>query len=195
MAIPRSLLTVGAILLFAAFAAAQATQSSSSNMSVPRMVRYNGTLKNNREMPNRVVGITFALYSDQEGGSPLWLVTQSVNLDTQGHYSVQLGSTTNDGLPTDLFTSGEALVGSTAGQAEQSRVLLLSLPYALKAGEAETWGGLTPSAVVLASDVQGSGVCTPTDNEETRRITIRTINPGRDKAAGEKLDLVRRERL
>jgi len=37
------------------------------------------------------------------------------------------------------------------GQAEQPRVLLLSVPYALKAGDAQTIGGLSPSAFVLAT--------------------------------------------
>jgi hypothetical protein len=159
MAILRSLLMVGTVLLLSAFAEAQTALGSSSNVAVPRMVRYNGTLKNDSEIPNRVVGITFALYRDQESGSPLWLETQSVNLDTQGHYSIQLGSTTSDGLPTDLFTSGEArwLGVQPAGQAEQPRVLLLSVPYALKAGDAETVGGLPPSAFVLAGSPQASG--------------------------------------
>jgi hypothetical protein len=40
------------------------------------------------------------------------------------------------------------------GQAEQPRVLLVSAPYALKAGDAGTIGGLPPSAFVLAMPVR-----------------------------------------
>ncbi len=42
-----------------------------------------------------------------------------------------------------------------AGQKEQNRVLLLSVPYALKAADAETVGGLPPSAFALAVPPSG----------------------------------------
>ena len=58
--------------------------------------------------------------------------------DTSGHYSVYLGLATSDGLPATLFTSGKAhwLGIRIAGQAEQPRVFLVSVPYAMKAGDA-----------------------------------------------------------
>jgi hypothetical protein len=57
------------------------------------------------------------------------------------------------GLPKELFTSAEArwLGVQPEGQSEQPRVLLLSVPYALKAADAETVGGLPSSAFVLAN--------------------------------------------
>jgi hypothetical protein len=100
-----------------------------------------------------VVNITFSLYNGQQGGESLWTETQNnVQLDSTGHYSVQLGITKRNGVPTTLFTTGEArwLGMQIAEQAEQPRVLLLSVPYALKAGDAATIGGLPPSAFVLA---------------------------------------------
>src|SRR5208282_3701467 len=100
------------------------------------------------------VSITFSLYNGQQGGEPLWIETQNnVQLDPTGHYSVQLGITKPAGVPTALFTTAEARwLGVRIGeQAEQSRVLLLSVPYALKAGDAATIGGLPPSAFVLAA--------------------------------------------
>jgi len=91
---------------------------------------------------------------DDHGGAPVWMETQNLKLDGSGHYSALLGATKADGLPMDLFTSGEARwVGVQVrgpDQAEQRRVLLLSVPYALKAGDAETVGGLPPSSFVLA---------------------------------------------
>jgi hypothetical protein len=59
-----------------------------------------------------------------------------------------------------LFNSEQARwVGvQVQGQAEQPRVLLVSAPYALKAGDAETIGGLPPSAFMLAAPpASGSG--------------------------------------
>jgi hypothetical protein len=100
-----------------------------------------------------VVGITFSLYEEQSSGAPLWLETQNVQADANGHYSVLLGTTKPDGLPAELFTSEQARwVGvQISGQAEQPRVLLVSAPYALKAGDAETVGGLPASAFALAN--------------------------------------------
>ena len=70
-----------------------------------------------------------------------------------GRYSVTLGSTTSGGLPEDVFVSGEArwLAVQIQGQNEQSRVLLVAVPYALKSQDAETLGGLPASAFLLAA--------------------------------------------
>jgi len=43
----------------------------------------------------------------QEGGSPLFVETQNLQVDEQGRYTVLLGATQPDGLPLDLFTSGK----------------------------------------------------------------------------------------
>jgi len=134
--------------------AAFAQSSAQTASALPRLVRFGGTVKDLNGNPlTGVVGITFALYSEQTGGAPLWLETQNVTADSNGHYTVLLGSTKPDGLPAELFTSEQAhWVGvQISGQAEQSRVLLVSAPYALKAGDAETIGGLPPSAFVLAA--------------------------------------------
>jgi hypothetical protein len=79
------------------------------------------------------------------------LETQNVTADATGHYTVQLGSTKPEGVPMELFTSGEArwLGVQASGQKEQPRVLLLSVPYALKAADAETLGGKPASAFSL----------------------------------------------
>jgi hypothetical protein len=100
-----------------------------------------------------MVGITFLLYKESQGGVPLWMETQNVQPDKNGHYSVMLGSTSSHGLPANIFAAGEArwLGVQAEGQAEQPRVLLLSVPYALKAADAQTVGGLPPSAFVLAT--------------------------------------------
>jgi hypothetical protein len=124
---------------------------------LPRLVRFGGIVKDLNGNPlTGVVGITFALYSEQTGGAALWIETQNVTADSNGHYVAVLGSSTPDGLPAEIFTSEQARwVGvQVSGQAEQPRVLLVSAPYALKAGDAETIGGLPPSAFVLAN---GSG--------------------------------------
>jgi hypothetical protein len=148
---------VGFLSLALSLAPRTVAQTSTQTASaLPRLVRFGGTAKDLNGNPlTGVVGITFAIYSEQTGGASLWLETQNVTADSNGHYTVLLGSTKPDGLPADLFTSEQAhWVGvQVSGQAEQPRVLLVSAPYALKAGDAETIGGLPPSAFVLAAPV------------------------------------------
>ena len=159
---PRALLLVSLFALLSGGPSAVAqetastatTPSTSATPSVPRLIRFAGTAKDMDGKPlTGTVGITFLLYSDQQGGSPLWLETQNVQPDSSGRYSVQLGATLPDGLPSDVFNSVEArwLGVQISGQTEQPRVLLLSVPYALKAGDAETVGGLPASAFMLAN--------------------------------------------
>jgi trimeric autotransporter adhesin len=95
---------------------------------------------------------TFLIYREEQAGEPLWMETQAVSFDSEGRYRVNLGATLATGLPTDLFSTGEArwLEVQVAGQAAQPRVLLVSVPYAMKAADSATLGGLPPSAFVLA---------------------------------------------
>jgi len=133
--------------------AQQAVVSTNTNVVVPPLINFSGVLNDLDGKPmTAVVGVTFSLYQDQQGGAALWMETQNVQPDSQGHYRVMLGSTSNQGLPADIFVSGQAhwLGVQVQGQGDQPRVLLVSAPYALKAGDAETLGGLPLSAFVLA---------------------------------------------
>src|SRR5579864_7937433 len=121
---------------------------------VPSLVKFAGVLKDDAGHPRTgIVGITFAFYKDQQGGTPLFLETQNVQADANGRYTVMLGATKSDGLPTEFFSSNEARwVGvQPQGQTEQPRVLLVSAPYALKAADAETLGGKPLSAFQLVA--------------------------------------------
>jgi hypothetical protein len=160
----RAAYVVAALLSFApifapSFAPMTFAQTPTAAASaLPRLVRFGGAVKDLNGNPlTGVVGITFALYSEQTGGAALWIETQNVTADSNGHYVALLGSTKPDGLPTELFITGQARwVGvQVSGQAEQPRVLLVSAPYAFKAGDAETIGGLPPSAFVLAAPASG----------------------------------------
>ena len=150
------------LLVLVLFVACVAVLSNAqqANSVVPTLVNFSGTLMDANGKPlSGTVGVSFYLYKDEQGGSPLWMETQNVQPDKTGHYTVALGSSKNEGLPTSLFASGEArwLAVQAQGQAEQPRVLLLSVPYALKAGDAQTIGGLSPSAFVLAAPPTSSG--------------------------------------
>ena len=149
-----------AVLSFATLLTAQETSSV-----VPTLVNFSGSLSDASGKPiTSIVGITFYLYQNSQGGTPLWMETQNITPDKFGHYTVTLGSTTSQGLPASLFASGEArwLGVQAQGQEEQPRVMLLAVPYALKAGDAQTIGGLPASAFVLAAPTTGGGGGTTT---------------------------------
>jgi hypothetical protein len=158
---------VGAYLLLVACVLSAFAQQSGPSLSiaqVPTLVNFSGVLTDVNGKPlSGIVGVTFYLYKDQQGGAPLWIETQNVQFDKSGHYSVMLGSTTGQGLPANLFVSGEArwLGVQAQGEAEQPRVMLSSVPYALKAGDAATVGGLPPSAFVLAAPGSGTAANGP----------------------------------
>ena len=102
------------------------------------------------------MGVTFAFYAEQTGGAPLWLETQNVTPDANGRYTVYLGANHANGVPLNLFASGEArwLGVQPEGQPEQARG---SGERALCAegGDAQTLGGHPLSAFVLASAANG----------------------------------------
>ena len=163
MKVPNALLALGlmaaispvAHLSFAQTAALKPATpiAASAPTAVPALVPYSGAvIAGDGKTFAAESGVTFQIYKDEVGGEALWTETQTVAIDSTGHYKVQLGAANPNGLPTDLFASGEArwLEVQVAGEAPQPRVLLVSVPYALKAADAATLGGLPPSAFALA---------------------------------------------
>src|SRR5580692_2571436 len=137
----------------------EAAQAAASAV-VPPVVKFSGVLTDTSNKPLAgTVGVTFSLYKEAQGGPALWVETQNVTLDKAGHYTAMLGSTTSQGLPADVFASGEArwLGVQVQGEAEQPRTVLMSVPYALKALDAETIGGKPLSALQLAAPNTASG--------------------------------------
>ena len=150
------------LILELPWAAAQTTPSTSvtptpmaasAATAVPPMIPYSGTALDSRG--NALTGekmVTFLIYKSEQGGEPLFAETQNVTPDRFGQYKVQLGASLSNGIPIDLFATGEArwLEVQIAGEQPQPRVLLVSVPYALKAADAATLGGLPASAFALA---------------------------------------------
>jgi trimeric autotransporter adhesin len=163
MKVPNALLALGlmaalspvAHLSFAQTAALKPATpiAASAPTAVPALVPYSGAvIAGDGKTFAPEAGVTFQIYKDEVGGEALWTESQTVATDSTGHYKVQLGATSPNGLPGDLFASGEArwLEVQVAGEAPQPRVLLVSVPYALKAADSATLGGLPPSAFALA---------------------------------------------
>jgi hypothetical protein len=127
--------------------------------TLPRLIRVRGTVHDETGKPvSGVVPVTFALYKDQNSTEALWQETQNARVDAAGNFGVLLGATKEEGLPLEIFSSGEArwLGVQPEGQAEQPRVLLLAVAYALKAADAETLGGKPAWAFALAGSQSSS---------------------------------------
>jgi hypothetical protein len=157
-------------LLMAFFAVSiSLPQETSAQSAVPHLVQFNATLKDDAAHPvSGVASVAFAIYADQDGGAALWTETQNVLADANGHFTALLGGATAGGFPVELIGTGQSRwLGITiALQPEMPRVLLASVPYALKAGDSDTLGGLPASSYVTAqqlaakSVVSGSGSST-----------------------------------
>ena len=179
MSTNQRVLLIAFLSIWAAIAAAQQAPTANNAVggakAVPMVINYGGTLTDANGKPlSGIQGVTFLLYRSQEGGPPLWMETQNITPGRNGQYTATLGSMTNEGLPADLFSSGDArwLAVQVAGQAEQARVLLVAVPYALKAADAETIGGLPPSAFVLAPT---AGV--PSESSPSSASAVSSVSP------------------
>ena len=111
------------VMCFAVSASALYAQSSQPVLAaVDRVFRIGGVVPGVAG-PAETIG--FAIFDSESGGLALWSEVQTVAVDSQGRYSVLLGSTDPAGLPVDLFATGEPRWLSTqvqrAGQAEQPR--------------------------------------------------------------------------
>ncbi len=160
------IVTLASALVCTTVAQTAAPNSSPATTQVPRLIRFSGVALDETHNPmTGVLGFTFSLYEDQQGGSALWVETQNIQADANGHYTALLGSASAEGMPLELFSSGEAqwLGVQIQGQAERARVLLVSVPYALKAHEAETLSGRSISDFVLLNKASSSSSSNATE--------------------------------
>jgi hypothetical protein len=144
MSMTRTTRLIGTCLLLLA---AQVVSAQSPLHLVP----VSGVLRDPSGAPRTgVVTMNFGIYAEQAGGVPLWLETQTVEL-SNGRYAALLGATQPDGLPAELFLAAEPrwLGVQVNAEPEHTRLFWASVPYAVKAVDAETVGGLPVSAFVL----------------------------------------------
>jgi hypothetical protein len=147
---------IGITCMFPALAAAQSTPSPPPT-SVPRVITIKGTLNGaEASRASRIETVTLAIYAEEQGGASLWQETQNVIVQPTGAYTILLGASESEGVPMHVFVSGEArYVGLTwlrKGPGEEPRIQLTSVPYALRAADADTLGGRPASAYQLAPE-------------------------------------------
>jgi hypothetical protein len=135
-------------------------EAARAGVTAPRLIKFSGTMKDSAGFPRAgQVVVTFTLYGSQEGGESLWRESQLVRVDDEGIYTVFLGASEEEGLPLELFSTGKAqwLGVQAEWEEEQGRILLVAVPYALKAADADTVGGKPVSSFVLNEDLLEAG--------------------------------------
>jgi hypothetical protein len=173
--------TIATLLCLYCAAVAHAQQPQPT-AAVPKLVRFSGSFRPANGLPvQSVEGVTLAVYRDQTGGTALWSEIQNVAVDADGHYSLLMGTTQNDGMPLELFSSGDprwlGAKFNRPGEVEQPRVLLASVPYALKASDAETLGGRPASAYLLAGASVGASTGLATSTTATTPKPTKSATP------------------
>jgi hypothetical protein len=125
--------------------AAAPGQATASNV-----ISFSDSLAN---QPDGALTVTFALYPDQQTTTATWTETQVVQV-SQNKYTVLLGSTSADGIPASVFAADQVHWLGVQVNGTERRYLLVSVPYAMKAMEAERLGGLLPSDYVTTQQLQ-----------------------------------------
>ncbi len=128
---------------------------SGQSAPVPRVINISGVFQPVDGQPLQPMEtVTLAIYADATGGAPLWQETQNVVIDAKGRYAVLLGAASANGIPATVLAAGPQWLGTTfnrQGEVEGPRVQLTSMPYALRAADADSLGGRPASAYLLAT--------------------------------------------
>ena len=111
---------------------------ASSQAQAPRLLNYQGRLEIGGTAAAGAFSMRFCLYPAAVGGIALWCEQRTVTVDSNGVFSVLLGSITP--FPATLFSdSGDRYLGITINNNPEfpDRFLLTSVAYAIRAGEAD----------------------------------------------------------
>ena len=141
---------------------ARASGATGPTVTVPRLIQITGVFQPvDGQPPAPVEIVTLSIYEEPDGGLPVWQEQQTVAIERTGRFTLLLGGTYPEGIPAEVFGSGQAqwmsLLFERAGEAEQARVRIASVPYALRASDAETLGGLPAAAYLLAPTADRGG--------------------------------------
>ena len=162
--------------------------SREAQTTAPRVLKFSGVLLDASGKPvSGEVEVTFTLYKQEWDEEALWSETQRVTADEHGGYTALLGVTQATGIPAELFRSDEArwLGVQVQGQGQQPRTLLVSVPYALKAVEAEKLAGRSASDFVLSESLgdQVRRVIEGQNLVASQATSTGTLQPGQVKAS------------
>jgi len=124
---------------------------------VPQLINYQGVLTDpttGNPVADKIYAITFAIYSVETQGTPLWTETQNVVV-TGGYFNVSLGSVdpNNNPLPYSLFDGSDRYLGVKVGTDTEMtpRKRIVSVGYAMKSYNTDKVDGKDASAFALVS--------------------------------------------
>jgi hypothetical protein len=156
------------------------TDASSSQPTSNRTFSFSGTIPGQLD---GALSVTFSIYPDQQSTTALWTETQVVQV-TGEKYSVMLGSTVTTGLPPEIFSADQAHWLGVQVNGSEKRFLLVSVPYAMKAVEAERLGGLLPTDFVTVQQLQSALQSVVAPGTSTQPKATSTGPTGQAAAAG-----------
>jgi len=157
-----------------------ASAQSAQDQSIPRLITITGVYRPaDGKAPGAVETVTLSVYAEQQGGAPLFQETQQVTLDDRGRYTVVLGAAHAEGIPPSIFSAGGQWLGTVferTGEVEGPRARLTSVPYAMRAAEADTLGGHPASDYVLSNAASGDGKTASTSSRSDVAGPAGTVN-------------------
>jgi hypothetical protein len=124
---------------------------------VPRQMTFQGRLVRADGSPEtRAQDLRFALYTAPTGGAPVWEESHPGVPVTNGYYAVVLGA--SQPLPDSVLTGQPLHLGvALVGQSELTpRLPVVSVPYALKAGDSGKLQGLDAASFARATHSHAS---------------------------------------
>lgn len=180
--------SISVMLLVAVFAtttAARASEQASIQTTVramsPTLLPFDGTLRTPAGEPRvGTVILTVSLYSQRDDTTPLWTEQQTIVLGAGGRYSLLAGATRPEGVPQELLSGATPAhwIGiGVQGELEQFRTMLVTVPYAARAHEADTLAGRPASDFLLSADLPDS-VRASLKSSETRATAANGTNVG-----------------
>ena len=149
-------------LLVQTGAATLLTAQTPGPITLPQYLSYQGVLTDENRAPivDGTTTITFKLYTDATGGTPIWVETQQVST-VDGVFDAYLGLTTPMTLP---FDRQYWIAAQVQGQAEmEPRTRLVPAAYAMTAGTAVVAQTLSGGVVASINGLQGDLILKGTD--------------------------------
>jgi len=122
-----------------------------------RSIKYSGIAMDpsGAKIKRGVHGLTASIYDSQQNGMLQWSEIQNIQVESDGSFSIVIGGTQLEGIPPSVFTttSSRYLGLQFDSLPEQARMLIVAVPLAVKAADADLFGGKPISEFAMLSDL------------------------------------------
>lgn len=127
---------------------------ASEAIAVPVTTSFTARIEDGNGPVNGLINLNFKIFDAATAGTMVWEETHTGVSADEGLVYAALGSIapTTNGLDETVFTGGALFLQvSVNGDAQNPRVPILSVPYAIHAATADTLGALSPGDVALSN--------------------------------------------